>query len=205
MIVLGSSSAGAFGHVVLGSVTDRLLHSSHLPLALAPRGFRCKPDATTTRVTAAYGESDSSQDLIVAAAGVSARVGAVLRIASFEVWSRPDFTTRLGTDSEDSVYAEWRSTIEKIASSALEQVGALPNVPRAVQTVIGRGDSWAAAMDDVEWGAGDVLVVGSSPGGPVARVFLGSRASKIVRHSPVPVIGVPRQTVVELADRALEG
>ena len=45
MIVLGSSSPGAFGHVALGSVTDRLLHSSPVALALAPRGFRCKPDA----------------------------------------------------------------------------------------------------------------------------------------------------------------
>ena len=37
-----------------------------------------------------------------------------------------------------------------------------------------------------------MLVVGSSSIGPVARVFLGSRADKIVRHSPVPVVLVPR-------------
>ena len=30
-------------------------------------------------------------------------------------------------------------------------------------------------------------------GGPVARVFIGSRSSKIVRHSPVPVVVVPRE------------
>src|SRR5262245_58411824 len=41
MVVLGSSSAGVFGHVALGSVTDRLVHSSPVPIALAPRGFRC--------------------------------------------------------------------------------------------------------------------------------------------------------------------
>ncbi len=42
LVVLGSSSAGVFGHVVLGSVSDRLLHSSPISVALAPRGFRCK-------------------------------------------------------------------------------------------------------------------------------------------------------------------
>ena len=36
----------------------------------------------------------------------------------------------------------------------------------------------------------EVLVVGSTAGA-VSRVFLGSRATKIVRHSPVPVIAVP--------------
>ena len=37
-----------------------------------------------------------------------------------------------------------------------------------------------------------MLVVGSSDLGPVAQVFLGSRATKILRHSPVPVFVVPR-------------
>ena len=52
-------------------------------------------------------------------------------------------------------------------------------------------------------GDGDVLVVGSSAIGPVARVFLGSRATKIVQHSPVPVVVVPRGAAAELADEAL--
>ena len=54
-------------------------------------------------------------------------------------------------------------------------------------------------IDDVEWDAGDVLVVGSSESGPVSAVFLGSRATKIVRYSPVPVIAVPRGAAQELA------
>jgi hypothetical protein len=40
--------------------------------------------------------------------------------------------------------------------------------------------------------------------GPLARVFLGSRASKIVRNSPVPVVALPRGTVEDLADRAAD-
>jgi hypothetical protein len=40
--------------------------------------------------------------------------------------------------------------------------------------------------------------------GPIARVFLGSRATKIVRHSPVPVMVVPRGVVAELADEAVQ-
>jgi nucleotide-binding universal stress UspA family protein len=50
-----------------------------------------------------------------------------------------------------------------------------------------------------------VLVVGSSSIGPIARVFLGSRASRIVRHSPVPVIVVPRGAAEELAEEAAAG
>jgi len=60
------------------------------------------------------------------------------------------------------------------------------------------------AVEDVEWDPGDALVVGSSSVGPVARVFLGSRSSKIVRHSPVPVVVVPRGAAAELAAEAEE-
>ena len=65
--------------------------------------------------------------------------------------------------------------------------------------MIGSGPTWAEAIDDVGWDPGDVLVVGSSDLGPVARVFIGSRATKILRHSPVPVLVVPRNRAEKLA------
>ena len=40
--------------------------------------------------------------------------------------------------------------------------------------------------------------VNLEPPGPVAQVFLGSRATKILRHSPVPVV-VPRGQANEIA------
>src|SRR3954454_3694797 len=38
VVVVGSSSDGSYGHVALRSVTDRLVHSSPVTLAFAPRG-----------------------------------------------------------------------------------------------------------------------------------------------------------------------
>ncbi|MEU4292020.1 universal stress protein [Kribbella sp. NPDC026596] len=204
LIVLGSSSAGVFGHIALGSVTDRLVHSSHVSLALATRGFRCPPDAKAVRVTAAFGGSQSAEDLVLAAATVAADVGASLRIATFAVWSRPAYTTQLGTDSEDLVMQEWRKELDKTVAGTLAQVKHLPGGPGQVDTVIGSGSSWVEAIEEVGWQPGDVLVLGSSELGPVARVFLGSRATKILRHSPVPVVVVPRRRAEELAERATE-
>ena len=200
MIVVGTSSAGVFGHISLGSVTNRLLHSSPVAIALAPRGFRSQPGAKVKRVTAAYDGSASAGILLLAAARVAARVGASLRIASFAVWSRPAYTTRLGTDSEDLVLREWITDLEKSANAALEQVEELAKVPRQVETVVGHGESWEEAIDDVGWDDDDVLVVGSSPVGPIAQVFLGSRGAKILRSSPVPVVVVPHGQAEEFAN-----
>jgi len=198
LIVLGSSSHGSYGHVALGSVTDRLVHSSPVSLALAPRGFRCGASQTVTRATAAYGGSEAADDLVVAAATVAARTGATLRIASFAVWARPAYTTRLGTDPEDDVLAEWNVTMEQSATKAVAAVEGLDPAP-PVETVVGQGASWAEAIEDITWQEGDVLVVGSSELGPVAQVFLGSRATKILRHSPVPVLVIPRARAETLA------
>jgi len=192
LIVLGSSSVGMFGHIALGSVTDHLLHSSHVPVALATRGFRAKPGATVRRVTVAYGRSEEANALTVAAAAIAARVGASLRLATFAVWSRPSYTMRLGTEGEDAVLGDWVADMRAAAEEALAVVKSLPDVPHDLESVVGVGSSWAEALDDVEWEDSDVLVIGSSSVGPIARVFLGTRATKIVRHSPVPVVVVPR-------------
>jgi nucleotide-binding universal stress UspA family protein len=187
----------------MGSTSGRLLHSSPVPVALAPRGYRARPDARVTRVTAAFGGADD--DLVVAAAGVAARVGAALRVASFAVRARPPYTISVGRLADDTMLADWVRDIESAARSALHAVEELPAVPRELEAVVGHGETWEEALEDVEWEDGDVLVVGSSSIGPLARVFLGSRATKIVRHAPVPVVVVPRGVASELAEEAAEG
>ena len=201
LIVTGSAASGGAGSVTLGSTTSRLLHSSPIPVALAPRGFRAAPDARVTRVTAAFG--GTGDDLVVGAAGVAARVGASLRLASFAVHPRAPYTVAVGREADDSAVREWVSEIEASQQAVLERVRDLPAVPEACEAVVGRGESWEDALEDIDWAEGDVLVVGSSSIGPIARVFLGSRSAKIVQHAPVPVVVVPRGVVAELADEAV--
>lgn len=200
LIVVGSAAEGGSGMVAVGSASARLLHSSHVPVALAPRGFRVGAEARVLRVTAAYG--GTGDDLVVAAAGVAARVGATLRIVSLAVRPRAPYTVAVGTEADDSMTAQWADEISARAGAVLEEVADLPFSPRECEISIGYGEDWDEALEDVEWRDGDVLVVGSSSIGPLARVFLGSRASKIVRHSPVPVVVVPRGRAAELAEAA---
>jgi nucleotide-binding universal stress UspA family protein len=162
MIALGTS-----GHPAIGSVTARLLHGSPVPVALAPHGFRSRAGARVERVTAAFG---GSEGLVDAAAAVAATLRAPLRVASFAV--------AVHASGAADLVERWVRELETAASGA--------------PTVVGRGANWEEAIDDVQWSDGDVLVVGSSSAAPPARVFLGSRASRIIRHSPVPVLVVPR-------------
>jgi len=183
LIAVGSSAAGLFGHIALSSVADRLLHSSPIPVALAPRGFRAADIGKVTRITVAYTGSEQSDLLLRAAGDLARRFGVAIRLASFGVQHAPPMTARFRTESAD-VVEEWKANIQAAARRVLD--GDEPNV------VIGQGSDWEMALNDIDWDDGELLVIGSSESGPVARVFLGSRAAKIIRHTPVPVVIVPR-------------
>ena len=181
-VVLGSASSGVLGRVSLGGIADRILHSSEVPVTLAPAGFTTAPGARVARVTVAYGRADRDSDLLGTARSVADRIGASLRVACFAVRPPDVRGGSIETGAEDLVVAEWRrAVVAEIADTA----GA------GLETVVGQGNSWGEAVADVSWADGDVLAVGASSS-PVSRFFLGSHASKILRHAPVPVTLVPR-------------
>jgi nucleotide-binding universal stress UspA family protein len=202
LLVLGSSTAGVLGRVAFGSVADRLLHTSPVPVALGPRGFRCRPETSVRRVTAAFGATEGADELVIAVAGVAARAGAALRVASFAVRPRTPLTAGVGSRAEDAVAREWAAGVESAQHAVVEQVEKLPRRPPSVEVAVGHGGDWAEAIEDIGWGDGDLLAVGSSTTGPLGNVFIGSRSSRIVRHSPVPVVVVPRDAARALAERA---
>lgn len=205
LLVLGSSTAGVLGRVAFGSVADRLLHSSPLPVVLAPRGFRCRPARGVRRVTVAFGATEGAHELVVACAGVAAQAGAALRVASFAVRPRTPLTAGIGSRAEDLVTHEWAADAEHAQRAVLADLERLPRLPSSVEPVVGYGTDWAGAIEQIGWEEGDLLAVGSSTAGPLERVFIGSRSSRIVRHSPVPVVVVPRGAAQALAERAERG
>ncbi len=190
-IVLGSSSEGLLGRVVTGATAGRLLHSSTVPVALAPRGYRAGPDERVGRVTCAFRDDADAVDLLTRTAAITHDVGAVLRVATFGVRGRTMYPPELAPSTEDDVLQAWTEQAARAQRCALGALDGGPFAPADVQTLLGVGRTWSHALDDVPWEHDDVLVVGSSSGGPFARVFLGSTATKIVRHSPVPVVVVP--------------
>ncbi|MDN5790145.1 MAG: universal stress protein [Micrococcales bacterium] len=197
LIVLGSSTAGMFGYITVSSVADRLLHSSPFPVALATRGFRCSSDERVTRVTVAYGGSQKNDALVGAALLVATRAGASMRLVPFAVQKRPPVTAYFGVEADD-ILETWSADMQASARRVLHHYAKDAAVPDPLEVVVGYGNDWDEAFENVGWDDGDVLVVGSSSIGPVARVFLGSRAAKIIRHSPVPVVVMPRAALKEI-------
>ncbi|CPY70779.1 Universal stress protein [Mycobacteroides abscessus] len=83
VLVVGSASEGRLGQVVLGSTGDRLLHSSPVPLAISPRGYRGSRAGTVSRVTCGYPGTEDAVDVVQQAVRLTQRLHAPLRVVTF--------------------------------------------------------------------------------------------------------------------------
>jgi nucleotide-binding universal stress UspA family protein len=187
VLVLGSSANGQLGQVVVGSTADRLLHSSPVAVAIAPRGYREPRDGMLTRITCGYPGTPASVDVVRRTYALSKRLKVPLRVISFAVRGRTMYPPEVGLHAEDSILAVW----EQQAQTMLNALRTDGVVGDDVELAVVSGNGWDQALDDAEWRDGEVLALGTSPRGDVARVFLGSRGTKILRHSPVPVLVLP--------------
>ncbi len=201
-LVVGAKQNEAEGEVALGSVVTGLLQSAHLPVAIAPHDFRAPAGARLERVTAAYSGSETSAELVLGAAAIAAEAGERIRIASFHTRPRAFVTARVGQEVEDQIIADWEAQIREDTAAILDDIERLEQQPASVEVVVGAGADWRSALRAVDWKDAEVLVVGSSSLGPLARISLGSHAVKILRHSPVPVVMVPRRATEAYAAQA---
>jgi nucleotide-binding universal stress UspA family protein len=114
-----------------------------------------------------------------------------LRIASFTARPFTMFGGSIERTAEDLVVQRWTRKTMDAAVKQLGDVRATVSIPD-VDVVTGTGAEWREAVENIPWRRGDLLLLGSGAAGPLAQVFLGSAAAKILRHAPVPVMIVPR-------------
>lgn len=197
VLVLGSARAATTGSWLMGSVAERLLHSSPVPLLLAPQGYGGADAAGDAggrfrRLTCAFAGTEQSTEALRASGALAARFDLAVRVATFVPRAETMYPPEVGFDAEDMVAAqaaEQAAALHDEAEAVAKEAGV-----GSVETVVARGRGWDGALRGIDWAPGDVLVFGSSRLGQLARVFLGSTASKILRHTPVPALVIPSGT-----------
>ncbi|HRD60743.1 MAG TPA: universal stress protein, partial [Nocardioides sp.] len=155
------------------------------------QGWAASEHGRVRRVSCAFRGDDRSHATLRRTAEICTEIGASLRLVTFAVRGRTSPTAGIGIHAEDMVLDRWvaqATAAQEAAVAALKESG---NAPSDVESVVAQGRTWGAAIDRLDWDRDEVLVLGSSEAGVIERIFLGSNASKIVRHSPVPVVVVP--------------
>lgn len=186
VLVLGSLPSARRGQVLIGSTADWLLHSSPVPVAISPRGYRAHTGGLT-QLTCAYSATGESVDVVRRCAELAGRFDAPLRVLTFAVRGKTMYPSGVGLDAETSIVDAWASQAWAIQENL--KIDNIVAEDVVLQVITAR--SWRQALHAVEWQDGEMLALGTSPRGNIRRVFLGSRSTKIIRYSPVPVLVLP--------------
>lgn len=190
LIVVGARAGGLLRRHRLGTMAEHLLHSSHVPLALAPTGYN-RP-GPVGHVTAMFGPRRGATDLVGEAIGTARNRGIPLRLVSLVTMDNAKRRTARTADTAPEDYAaDVLNELEvygnrRLAEDAEELVDA-----GLATTVIASGHDVADAMADLTWSEDEIVLVASSRLAARGRLFLGSTANKMLRVAPVPVIVIP--------------
>lgn len=181
-IVVGAANGGRRGRHRLGTVANELLHSSDVPVVLAPEGSRRLEVTGVTRVTAAIGTRPGASALLEESLALATATGAGLRLLSLVSVDLPSSVDTGVIRIAGAAHAD--DVLGKV-------IAALPD-GLTPEVVVARGDSIEDAVAHLAWEPGELAVVGSSRLAQPRFLFLGSTAAKMLHELPVPMVVVPR-------------
>ncbi|MGK2867374.1 MAG: universal stress protein [Mycobacterium sp.] len=183
LIVVGGARDGFFGGHVIGPVSSALLHSSTIPVALAPRGYADDAPDHIAAVTAAVPSRPGDDNPLPFAITLASAANLPIRMVSL-------------VSAENLAEAEDLKDLRTMQIDAAQEnlavaARALPESPD-IESLVAEGMTLESALKKLNWDESDVLVVGSSRFAAPKRIFLGSTASRILAGTDAPVIVIPR-------------
>lgn len=178
LIIVGAASHGPLRRFTIGSVANALLHSSPVPVALAPSGYL--PPSRLTRLSCALGMRPGAEVALNVATQSSVLHDVPLRLISLiALDSRTEDVE--GTDAA-------RDHAKKLLLRASQSVEDATEV--MVDVALGR--SIESAIEKLTWDDGEIVLIGSSRLAKNRSIFMGTTANKMLRSLPVPMVVVPR-------------
>lgn len=174
LIVIGAGTGTRA--LTTNAIVTALLHASPVPVAMAPRGYRKDAPAVLTELVAAVGPRAGAGRILEEAIRGVERVSLPLRLVSL---------LELGTDVDvpDERVESVRAALERAA----EEVDV-----DEMTTQVGQGKNLKEAIANIEWKPDSALIIGSSRLAQGKQTFIGTVASRMLAHLPIPMIVAPR-------------
>ena len=192
LIVLGTHGLSGFRHLVLGSVTEKVLRRAACPvLTVPPRASSVHSEFR--RLLCAVDFSDCSERAVTFAATLARRAGATLSLLHVIEWPWHESTmpeTPGVPVAQAHAMADYRRYLETGASERLAAIGAAAVPDRPVATSVTFGRPYVELLDAARRSGTDLIVLGVRGRGPVDLGFFGSTANHVVRSATCPVLTV---------------
>jgi nucleotide-binding universal stress UspA family protein len=194
LVVIGSTSRGAKGSMLLGTTAERVIHASASPVAVVPNGYR-RPEGGVATIGLAYTQQPEADEALRAAASLARTGGARLRVITV-------IDPKHAQEEAHGLMAEQRHEVGAEATTAARtRLGIEAQARARIAEVAGDVDTEVDVMVDEPSRALvaatphlDLLVMGSRGLGPRRSVVLGSVSRRVVDRAACPVVVIPRGT-----------
>jgi nucleotide-binding universal stress UspA family protein len=179
-MVVGSSHWGPIGQVLIGSTTKSLLTGASCEVFVAPKGYAQESHSDFNVIAVGYDGTPESKAALQRAEELANRSNATIKVMT--VVEPPviipgpagGYAPPAPRDPEMILNEAVNSVDKSLAAERVRLEGA-------------PADALSEACKDA-----DLLVLGSRGYGPIARVFLGSVSREVAKHTPCPMLVVPR-------------
>ncbi len=158
-IVVGASGDGLLGRHAIGSVSTELLHSAHVPVALAPRGTRNSAATAIREVTCALGTRVGADIVLNTAVRASELMQVPLRLVSLVALDPPRTICAIIATPPSRPGSVHEITLRTHSTS---QEPRSPPRSSPIEVIIADGSTVESAVRQLDWQDGDLVMVGSS-------------------------------------------
>jgi nucleotide-binding universal stress UspA family protein len=189
LLVVGSRGHGTLERLILGSVSEGVVHHSTRPVLVVRGGEDAWPPE---RVVIGEDGSEAAKK----AAEMASSVGELFGARCILVRVYPEFpeTDRVGRISDPRAVDDALRQVERELHERTEELGRLAG--RRPRMVIAAGDAAVAILEEAREAdtAASLIAVGSRGLGLARRLRLGSVSTKVLRAAEGPVLVYPHAT-----------
>ena len=197
MIVIGTHGAGGFEHLMIGSVTEKVLRKAACPVMTVPPRAQVTSQLPFKRLLCAVDFSDASLAALRYASSLAQESNAALTILHVLEWpwEEPPSPVIEGLPAEQGeALADFRRYCETSARARLESV--VPSSrqgSRPPDTEVRHGKPYVQILGAALDHQSDLIVVGVQGRRALDLTLFGSTANQVVRRATCPVLTLGRQ------------
>ena len=183
LIMMGKHSKGKLERWFMGSVTERVLRHSGIPLLITPEGEAAKlSPGGFKRIVVTTDHPQTPDDALDAA--LSFVQGEETRITLLHVIA--DWPSSIAFPLGGVLLAPSQSK-EEVREEMLKHLPHKPNVFARVES----GVPYQEIIEVLKTTGADLLVMNIHGRGALERFLLGTTAERVIRGSPCPVLAIP--------------
>jgi nucleotide-binding universal stress UspA family protein len=193
LIVMGTHGASGFQHLMLGSVTEKVLRKATCLVLTVPPRVQAGPAVSFRHAMCAVDFSDCSRQAVRAAANMIEGTGTTLTLLHVMEWPwhEPPVPGMEGVPpSQVQALLEYRRYLETSAIEGLKSIAAPIAPNREVATAVRFGKPYLELLDAAREGGADLIVLGVRGRSAVDIGFFGSTTNHVVRSATCPVLTV---------------